>query len=152
MRLSICHYHLQPGGVTRIIQSQAQALAGQRCVDSIQILAGYVPEQASITHKNLRVHPKLNYLPDSISKQECLEYRDTLLSFFKARADRQGIIHMHNPNLGKNPVLSYVLYLLAQEGFGLFYHCHDFAEDRATNKAFNERVLGYFPESPLEDL
>ncbi len=152
MRLSICHYHLQPGGVTRIIQSQTQALAGQGCVDSIQIFAGYVPEQSFVSRQKLFIHPKLNYLPDSISKQECLEHRDTLLSFFKARADGQGIIHMHNPNLGKNPVLSYVLYLLAQGGFSLFYHCHDFAEDRTPNRALNERILGYFPESPVEVL
>ena len=85
MTLSICHYHLQPGGVTRIIQSQIQALSGESCVDSVQIIAGFVPEKSLISHQLISVHPKLNYLPDSISKKQCLEYRNELLTFLKEK-------------------------------------------------------------------
>jgi glycosyltransferase involved in cell wall biosynthesis len=152
MRLSICHYHLQPGGVTRIIQSQTQALSEEACVDSIRIIAGNVPEDSLIAQQQVSIHPKLNYLPDSVSKEQCLEYRDELLAFFEKQLDQGDVVHMHNPNLGKNPVLSYVLYLLAKEGLFLFYHCHDFAEDRKANAMFNEHILGFFSENPHEVL
>jgi glycosyltransferase involved in cell wall biosynthesis len=146
MNLSICHYHLQPGGVTRIIQSQIQALTASGCVEKIQIITGHVPEQSRVRHQDYRVHPRLNYLPEAVTREECLEYGHTLLSYLGDQLGQRDILHVHNPNLGKNPVLTYVLFLLSQKGFRLFYHCHDFAEDRMPNMAFNQRIIRYFNE------
>jgi glycosyltransferase involved in cell wall biosynthesis len=144
MNVALCHYHLQRGGVTRIIHSQADSLQRIGCVEKIRIFCGFDPEPK--THGNIEtvVNPHLNYLPQDVTREECHRIKDDLYRFFEDQLEDEDILHMHNPNLGKNPVLTYVLYLLSRKGLRLFYHCHDFAEDRAPNTDFNRRILGFF--------
>jgi glycosyltransferase involved in cell wall biosynthesis len=144
MNLSICHYHLQRGGVTRIIYSQIAAVKEAGCIGGIQVLSGSEPEESQKTGFSVLTNRALNYLPQATTPEECRSIKDDLYGFIKGCVRTGDILHVHNPNLGKNPVLSYVLFLLSREGIRLFLHCHDFPEDRFPNSAFNSRILSFF--------
>ena len=51
------------------------------------------------------------------------------------------VLHFHNLNLGKNPIVTYAVYLLAKEGAKVFNHAHVFAEDRPANYRFLKEIL-----------
>jgi glycosyltransferase involved in cell wall biosynthesis len=74
-------------------------------------------------------------LPDFREKEK------DLYLFLKQTITKEDIIHVHNPTLGKNPLFTLVLYRLAHQGYSLFYHCHDFAEDRPENYNFLKQVI-----------
>ena len=40
-------------------------------------------------------------------------------------------------------MLSYLFYLLAKEGYKIFNHAHDFAEDRPTNIQFLKDIIEF---------
>ena len=60
MPVVIAHSHLNPGGVTRIIESQIDSLKGEE----IKVLVGACPDAEKITSRNAKLHiiPDLNYL------------------------------------------------------------------------------------------
>ena len=66
---------------------------------------------------------------------------DLLTSFILHLVSKSDIIHAHNLNLGKNPVLTLAMHNLALEGYMIFNHCHDFAEDRPGNWDYLEEVI-----------
>ena len=144
MKLIIAHYHLQTGGVTRIVQSQIEAVRRLGCAGSSTVLlTGAQPEGLSIDGgTDVRVHPDLDYLPAESGPREWRRRSASLERVLREAVSEDAVLHVHNPNLGKNPVLTYVLWGLASEGLRLVYHCHDFAEDRPVNGAFNRRVIG----------
>ena len=45
LRVAIVHYHLRPGGVTRVIQHAVSALRGARY--RVAVLTGYSPDAES---------------------------------------------------------------------------------------------------------
>lgn len=125
MRVAIIHYHLQPGGVTRIIESTAAALAGTDI--SLVVLTGKKPERNFPAP--YRVIPALQYEADrpaatasDLMKAMKTEARDALGAL-------PDLWHAHNHSLGKNTVLPRALHRLALEGHHLLLHIHDFAED-----------------------
>ncbi|MBN1696317.1 MAG: glycosyltransferase family 4 protein [Spirochaetales bacterium] len=140
MNLSIIHYHLMPGGVTRIISSQIAALAGCPLFDGIEILCGLAPEDSGIGEVPIKKNEGLNYISSNDEKKYYIQLKDRLYDFIKEQTAGKDIIHIHNPNLGKNPVLTSVVRRLAENGYRLFLHCHDFAEDRPANIAFMRYV------------
>ena len=151
MSLVLCHYHLQPGGVTRIIQSQVEALRKIGFPSRLKLICGYKPDSLRIpglAESDIIVKEAFDYLSEGVSAETCFTLSEALSSTLTGLLGREDILHMHNPNLGKNPVLTLVLYRLAKEGYRLFYHCHDFSEDRKRNYDFNRRVInGYFSEN-----
>ncbi len=148
MNLVVGHYHLQPGGVTRIIQSQLAAVVGSGLFQNVTLVSGFMPDGFAADLPTgpleLTVHAKLDYLAADVTKEQCRAYARDIRGFLESHLRRDDILHFHNPILGKNPVLTHVLFQLAREGYRLFYHCHDFAEDREVNFAFLERVIGGF--------
>jgi glycosyltransferase involved in cell wall biosynthesis len=142
MNVTILHYHLNPGGVTRIISSQVAAL--DHC--TITILTGADHDTFNRRHAEIRVFPALNYVqPGSCSSDSFNELLHEITAFLHESLAPGTYLHVHNSNLGKNPVLTCAVYLLAQEGCPILFHCHDFAEDRPENMAFMDRVIrGYF--------
>ena len=140
MHIVIAHSHLNPGGVTRIIESQIQSLQGL----PVKVLTGAPPERNRF-HKGeaeLLVHPSLDYLENKeYSRSELDVLLESILTFLKSNLSRGKILHFHNLNLGKNPVATYAVYLLAKEGQPVFNHAHDFAEDRAKNYQFLKRII-----------
>jgi hypothetical protein len=142
MTITVLHYHLNPGGVTRIISSQVAAL--DAC--SVTILTGSHNTQFKRGHAAIRVCPALNYLqPGSCSPDSLDGTLREISAFLHASLAPGTCLHVHNSSLGKNPVLTCAVYQLAQEGYPILFHCHDFAEDRPENMAFIEQVInGHF--------
>lgn len=125
MRAVIVHYHLQGGGVTRIVSHLQQAL-NQRGVTTV-VLTGKAPPGAF--PGPYRVVPGLQYEADrpKISAHE--------LAVGMRRAAREALggqpdlWHVHNHSLGKSLILPGALRELAGQGERLLLQIHDFAED-----------------------
>jgi glycosyltransferase involved in cell wall biosynthesis len=141
VRIHIIHYHLNPGGVTRIIESQVRALSKKRPASEIILYTGDCHDPGYF-HKlgaTLIIDKQLNYLPANSSTyaEKYIELKD----FFTSHIASDDIIHFHNLNLGKNPLLTLVISDMAYSGIRVFNHVHDFAEDRADNIEFLKEVI-----------
>lgn len=140
MQVVIAHSHLNPGGVTRIIESQIDSLHGVQ----VKVLVGNCPNPEAIILKGAELHviEDLNYL-------ERREYNDKEAMVLLHQVHRKirnllptnAVLHFHNLNLGKNPIVTYAVYLLAKEGAKVFNHAHDFAEDRPANYQFLKEII-----------
>ena len=145
MKLFIIHHHLNPGGVTRIIQSQIQSLKGKYPDIDITVLTGNAGDQSFFDEQNveLDLNPDLDYLlGKNISGNDILQLKTKLSKYLLEKIPYDAVIHVHNLNLGKNPVLTLALSEMAGKGYMLFNHCHDFAEDRPQNMNFMNRIIG----------
>lgn len=141
MNVAIVHYHLRPGGVTRVIEQTARAFAKTPEVNLV-VLSG--EDYAGHLECQLRVVPGLGY-SQSITR---LPEPETLAANLMAAA-RDGlgggnpdIFHFHNHSLGKNAVLPFALAELLGEGCKCLLQIHDFAEDgRPANYRFLQHHL-----------
>jgi glycosyltransferase involved in cell wall biosynthesis len=132
MKIAILHYHLNPGGVTRIIESQVMGLFKANRNAEMIILCG-----SSISESD--------FAEIQVIEDDCMLYDESgeittrftdkvaMIRSFIIRHARGFILHCHNPNLGKNPALTLAIYQLARQGFSIVNHCHDFPEDRPEN-------------------
>ena len=125
MRVALVHYHLQSGGVTRIIGHIQKAL--DRLGIASVVLTGKTPPQWP--NDRFRVVPGLLYEVDrplwSVD-QLAREMRQQATDALGAPPD---LWHVHNHSLGKNLLLPQALRQLAEDGEHLLFHIHDFAED-----------------------
>lgn len=140
MQVIIAHSHLNPGGVTRVIESQLESLKGI----PVKVMVGACTNPESITSRGgeLIVIEELNYLERlTYSDKEAMVMLHSIHQKIRKHITSETILHFHNLNLGKNPIVTYAVYLLAKEGLKVFNHAHDFAEDRPTNYAFLKEVL-----------
>ena len=152
MKLLILHHHSRTGGVNRVIGSQVESLL--RAVPDIDItlLTGEAPGSSGMHLKNVKTEffAPLFYLDNtSADCGSCGAMLDAIMSRLCVPAfSPDTIIHVHNASLGKNPVLTYALYLLGRRGARIFSHCHDFAADgRPENMSFLKTVIrGFFAE------
>ncbi len=141
MRLIISHYHLYTGGVTKIIESQVKALRENGFAQEIVVATGDCPQSERIKNAgaSLIIEERLQYLDKGLkSFQDEFSYLD---KFFRKLISKEDILHFHNLNLGKNPVATVVVMELAKEGYNIYNHAHDFAEDRPANMAFCHEVF-----------
>ena len=125
MRVAIVHYHLQGGGVTRIV-SHLQRVLGQCGVTAV-VLTGKAPPGPF--PGEYRVVPGLQYEADRprISAHElALAMRAAARDALHGAPD---LWHIHNHSLGKNLALPGGLHDLAEQGERLLLQIHDFAED-----------------------
>ncbi len=121
MNVAIIHYHLHPGGVTRVIEvaSQALGVAGIRHV--------------VLTEANVE---GLGYLTrtDGLTAEKLL--RNLLAAATEVLGTVPDIWHFHNHSLGKNHLLPAVIMVLANAGERIVLQLHDLAEQgRPTNYA-----------------
>ena len=125
MRVALVHYHLQSGGVTRIICHLQKALH-QRGIKTVA-LTGKSP--ALQGGGDFRVIPGLQYEADrpAISPSELAAQMRTEAA--AALGGPPDLWHVHNHSLGKSLVLPVALELLARQGERLLLQIHDFAED-----------------------
>ncbi|MFP4603179.1 MAG: glycosyltransferase [Halochromatium sp.] len=127
MRIAIVHFHLQTGGVTRVIQHACAALAaaGHR----VAVLCGEPPRQPEAFAARLAVIPALGY------EERRAPLGPDALGAAMARAARRALggapdlWHIHNHCLGKNLALPGAVRGLAEAGQPLLLQPHDFAED-----------------------
>lgn len=113
------HYHLRPGGVTRVIQQQT-AVFDRMHLPFVTISAG--PETA-VTGEH-RTLPSLDYASPTAQ-----ELHDDLLRLLVKDLPRPHIWHIHNPTLGCHPRMAEVIGKMAHSGERIILHIHDFAED-----------------------
>ncbi|MGI9256147.1 MAG: hypothetical protein ACR2PY_04360 [Salinispira sp.] len=142
MHIVFLHYHLMPGGVTRVIQQQAAVCeqAGWKYC----ILAGDNPTKLP----NVVTIPELHYdvhrshvngndtaatdstattpSPALLLTEKILHSIET---FFHTKSHEKTIIHTHNATLAKNSDLLPALNILRERRIPLFLQIHDFPED-----------------------
>jgi glycosyltransferase involved in cell wall biosynthesis len=151
MRIAIIHHHLYPGGVTRVIESQIQALFRVNPEISISLHSGTIPfHDAGINQIRVYNEPALQYLPGDITRKNAETIIHKMASYLDEIAKENDILHFHNLNLGKNPLLTLAAYHLAKRGVCIVNHCHDFAEDRPGNFAFLQAVIQDFFKEDLQ--
>jgi len=151
MKIIIGHYHLNPGGVTKIIQSQLRGLANIEDLEVVVVCDGQGLENIQLPdNATFKPFEKLGYKPilgDAASMRDTVE---SIITFFKEIADKDDIIHFHNIGLGKNAALSYAMFLLAGEGHRIVNHAHDFPEDRPKNLKYLQEGLGILGVEDIE--
>lgn len=127
MKIVIAHYHLQTGGVTRVIESASAALvaAGHRVV----VVAGEPPVRPLPDGVAYAEVPLLRYeerRPDG--GPETLE-RQLVEAAIRQLGGLPDVWHIHNHSLGKNTLLPAALVRMAHDGQRMLLQPHDFAED-----------------------
>ena len=107
MRVAIVHYHLRPGGVTRVIQNALTALEEVNATVQTVILAGEPPSSAmpvpsSVVVESLRYSTSTNLSP----KQVLADLESAAASVLGGKPD---LWHFHNHALGKNLIVPEVV-------------------------------------------
>ncbi len=167
MNLVIIHYHLNRGGVTRVIENQLAALDTVLSDESpwqVAILYGGRREgwdeglAARLRSIRLTLHeiPEMEYdhLPETANRGGPAELLMAVMITLGELdfAPANTIIHAHNHSLGKNAALPEVLPILAEDGYAMLLEPHDFAEDfRPENYALVRRLAAegtLYPQAP----
>ena len=140
MNIVILHYHLNRGGVTRVIANQLLALDSLPRAGESQRVAvlyggrdagwpGDIGNQLDKIELSLHAVEALDYDTQPIADPASLANPlRTIFSQLGFHPD-ETVLHVHNHSLGKNAALPGALQLLADDGFGLLLQIHDFAED-----------------------
>lgn len=148
MRIALVHYHLAPGGVTRVIESASLALtaAGIRHV----ILSSSAPECLSPALRPLAVQvPALGYLTLSALPSIDFFIENLYQSATAILGAAPDVWHIHNHSLGKNELLGHAIARLAEIGQRLVLQIHDLAEDgRPENYPLIAACHKLYPYSP----
>lgn len=155
MKLIIIHHHLNPGGVTRIIESQVSSLRKKHPGLDIRLLTAQVPKPKVFEDLGVRIilNEDLDYLQNKeIKTDQAMAVMERLNAFFDEQFTSDCLVHVHNLNLGKNPVLTLALSQRAAKGLNLVNHTHDFAEDRPANMSFLKRVIEGLMKKNLHDV
>lgn len=124
MRVAILHYHLRPGGVTRVIEMASQALIS-RGFDPL-VISGEAPGAGCrIESARIRVVPALRY--------GSRDFRSLLSGVEGACRDFWGtaadVLHTHNHALGKSPAFPQAVANWTAAGRPVVLQIHDFAEN-----------------------
>jgi glycosyltransferase involved in cell wall biosynthesis len=141
MEIIILHYHLNPGGVTRIIESQIQALQIESKETKITVICGNANGRKEIEGCPVLTLEILDYLEAGLTQGEITNRVALISEYLTSVITDQTIIHCHNLNLGKNPALLMSVFDLASKGVSIVSHCHDFAEDRPFNMDLLQRLI-----------
>lgn len=145
MVVAILHYHLQRGGVTKVIEGQCAALRDAEIPHLV--LAGSSYDGAE--NLPVTVIPELSYRPiDDGSSSADLE--TSLRSAVHQKHPTDDIIwHIHNPTLGKNVLMAPLIRSLSESQDALLLHFHDFAEDhRPSNYQLLAANKELYPVAP----
>ncbi|MCP4403378.1 MAG: glycosyltransferase family 4 protein [bacterium] len=141
MRIATLHYHLRPGGVTKVIQNALEAMSGHE-IQTV-IIAGEAPDP-SMPIPNAVLVEGLGYYEPSTPTPDPQELVNRLKTTVRQHLGTlPDIWHVHNHCLGKNLVLAEIVHLLVREGQHVLLQPHDFAEDgRPDNYKFLREGLG----------
>jgi len=137
MEIIIIHYHLRKGGVSSIIKMQAESIHQYMEHTDFFLLTGESSVEAPFYEYRHVSEKALNYLhKTNYTKDEIIKLRDDCIDILKPLMYKNTILHIHNLNLGKNPILTLAVNVLIHQGVRVVNHCHDFAEDRPENMQF----------------
>jgi len=109
----------------------------------IVVLTGEGSRTRTLQKLNARVivFAPLNYLARQLTTDQRRDMLTTISEFLSSHLQPGDVLHAHNINLGKNPLLTIAVFRTARRGIRIVNHCHDFAEDRPDNWAFLSRIL-----------
>jgi len=127
MRILISHFHLQTGGVTRVIQHAATALAARG--HRVLVVAGEPPPQPLPERVDFALVPALAYEERRPAIGPAELAAELVRTARQGLGDLPDLWHIHNHCLGKNLALPEALCTLARQGRRLLLQPHDFAED-----------------------
>jgi glycosyltransferase involved in cell wall biosynthesis len=122
--VAILHYHLRPGGVTRVIERAIESLGDT--IDAV-VLTGEAPAPGDALAPLAEPFHALEYgshIPQPAATAEDLRFNARSLL-----GRDPDIWHIHNHCLGKNSFTPQFVWHLAQAGCRLLLQPHDFAED-----------------------
>jgi len=162
MNLAIFHYHLNRGGVTRVIENHLASLDAvlERPWRAALLFGGRregfrekLSEQLHSIQLALEAVPSLDYDEEQTSTPAEPEALLTELIAVLGRlqfAPRQTVLHIHNHALGKNGALPAVVPRLADAGYAVLLQIHDFAEDfRPENyRRIESAADDVYPQAP----
>ena len=130
MRVAIVHYHLAPGGVTRVIESASQRPDERRNPPRH-------PHRMTIVEWSLGL-PCTEFLQVTLSIRRSELTAADLRKPPRRRREALGgppdIWHFHNHSLGKNRLLPEVIARLAEADERIVLQIHDLAEARPTRE------------------
>ncbi|NNJ71164.1 MAG: hypothetical protein HKP10_07755, partial [Kiritimatiellales bacterium] len=146
LAIAVVHYHLRPGGVTRVVERAVESL-GDRV--ELLVFSGEAPAPDDALTPICEPFHALAYsdennLPDM--EQVIEDMRFTAQALFGREPD---IWHIHNHSLGKNDFTPLLVWHLAKAGCRLLLQPHDFAED---GRPENYRLLKDQLGSGLNDM
>jgi FMN phosphatase YigB (HAD superfamily)/glycosyltransferase involved in cell wall biosynthesis len=147
MKVAIIHYHLEPSGVSRVIERASRKLT-QRGIAHV-ILVGKCPHDLADTLP-VRVVDGIAYSDAPLEKADAEKILDALHA---ATTDALGtppdVWHFHNHSLGKNRAIPLIVSMLASQRERLLLHIHDLAEDgRPENRANIADCPNLYPLAP----
>ena len=127
MSVALVHYHLRPGGVTRVIERQSEALVSAG-IEHV-VLSG--TQQEGFGKIPVKVVPALDYNTSQASGKPDEEplHEQLLRTACSALGAEPDCWHIHNPTLGKNTLFPSLITKLATSQTPLILQLHDFAED-----------------------
>ena len=148
MKIALVHYHLEPGGVTRVLENTIQSWKDSgKGPDDWVILSGR-PYTGKILDQ-VRVVEGLDYatLTDSIDPNTLrLRMEDAARDALGQLPD---LWHVHNHSLGKNCLVPHVVARLAREDERIVLQIHDLAEQgRPANYQLVANCRTLYPFSP----
>lgn len=152
MKLIIAHYHLNPGGVTKIIESQIIGISDVSHDTEMILLCGNANKLSAIQGIAVKTDPLLDYSEPLSDESLSIIDVSEILDIFKGSGDKNTIFHFHNPNLGKNPAVTAAVYQLALAGFSVLNHTHDFPEDRPANMSRLEKQIPRLIQLPIREV
>lgn len=148
MEVSIIHHHLNPGGVTRVIESQIAGINSISTETNIKVLCGQANQQVIAHEVPVIIEPALGY--SAVSDQDEHSHNvNLIMEFLRFHLKGNAVFHFHNPTLGKNPAVTCSAYLLASQGVPVVFHCHDFAEDRIDNLTLLKNTIPAYAKLAL---
>lgn len=143
MKIAILHHHLNRGGVTKVIQNHLLSL------DAVLPAAETVPvalihggrkigwprdlaERLPSIRLTLHAVPPLDY--DDVQTDDCRRpgaLAEQLIALLEEMefAPGETVVHVHNHVVGKNAALPTSIWALAERGYAMLLHIHDFMED-----------------------
>ena len=147
MKVAIIHYHLEPSGVSSVIERASRELT--RRGSAHVIIVGKCPHGVNETLP-VRVVDGLGYSNATIDQAGAEKIIDNLRA---TAADALGsppdLWHFHNHSLGKNCAVPLIVSSLASQLERLLLHIHDLAEDgRPENHANIADCPNLYPLAP----
>jgi glycosyltransferase involved in cell wall biosynthesis len=147
MKVAIIHYHLEPSGVSRVIERASRELT-RRGIAHV-ILVSKCPQDMADTLP-VRLVDGLAYSDAPLDEQGAENILDALRA---AATDALGappnVWHFHNHSLGKNRAVPQIVSMLASSRERLLLHIHDLAEDgRPENQANRADCHNLYPLAP----
>ena len=147
MNITIVHYHLRRGGVTRVIEAARAALESRGY--NVLVLSGE-PPLSDAKQGNVKVVEALNYrkIGNSVIAESLADHLKSVANeHFGAPCD---VWHFHNPTLAKNVMFPTVVKELANAGERIVLQLHDFSEDGRPGNYTSQRAF-FDSESSFEE-